>query len=204
MGELFKSLHKFDEASHCYEKAANLASGSHESETVNRELARLLTAQGDYPEALKAFKRLRENDNSIYTQTSMATVLRKMGSLQSARQLYESVYLENKSHHQALVGLAEINRQKGRFRKAITKYETAIGMLSHDADSAKIYRCALSSLHCATGRYDEAESLLRELLQQYGNDWKIQLSLAKVLRLEGKLLEAGQLYRDSFLSLIHI
>lgn len=198
MGELFKDLHNFDEASDCYQKAASLANDSAESETVNRELARLLTARGDYPAALEAFRRLRDDDNSIYVQTSMATVLRKMGNLQAARQLYDSVYSGNQNHHQALAGLAETNRQSGRFRKAIIKYNAAIGLLKQDTSAERVYHTALSSLYCVTGHLPKAEAILRGLLQKHEQDSSLQLSLAKVLRLRGQLEEADKLYKKSF------
>lgn len=198
MGNLFKDLKKFDQAIECFTKANSLTGDANEIDSINRELSRMLTAKGEYPEALESFRRLSDIETSPYSRTSMATVLRRMGHLRESRRIYESVWAINPSHHQALLGLAETNRQFGRYEKAIRKYDFLLKTQDIDERSEKVYLMALSSLHCVSDRLGVSYSILDGLLNRYPLDPSLQLATAKVLRLQGENKRADVLFRQSF------
>ena len=197
IGQHFKTLREFDKAINCFNHANELAKDGEEIDTVNRELSRLLTAEGKYPEALNSFRRLDDIETSPFSRTSMATVYRKMGQLVSARELYNSVWFDLPSHHQAFAGLAEANRQAGRYEKSICKYEHILNSMNVDDQSTKIYKLSLSSLFCIIGRLDNSQAILDELLDSYSQDPSIQLAMAKVLRLRGDFSRADNFFRRS-------
>jgi len=202
MGDLFKELHKYEAATDCLHKAEEHAANVEELNGVNRELARLLTARGDYPAALESFEKLSDIDTSLRSRTSMATVLRKMGRLDESRLIFESVATWPPKgsmiiHHQALAGLAEVNRQTGQYYKAIRKYDWLAGLPDLNQRSTKVYRSALCSLYKLTGQLLKSESNLRDLLSDHPFDSPIQLELANVLHLQGKTEAANEFFQNS-------
>lgn len=203
MANLFKELRKFDQAANCLRRAEDLAANTLDRDLINRELARLLSARGDYHNALESFRRLSDINESPESRTSMATVLRKMGALDQARSIYENVWNVNRKI-QAFAGLAEVNRHTGRFTKAIKKYTWILDDFREiDDRSQKIYKVALSSLYSTFGKIDEARSLLEQLHAQYPADSSIQLAMAKVYRLLGENYLADKFYHESSLKLPH-
>lgn len=198
MSNLFKDLRQFDRATECLEKARECARSPDDCDSVNRDLSRLLTAKGRYEEALESFQQLSDIDSSPQSRTSMATVMRKLGRLTDARNIYESVWSSQQGYYPAFVGLAEVNRQTGRFGKAIKKYQFLIQQNELDERQLKVYRSALSSLYRASGSFVESRQILNELLEQFPHDGGLKISLAKVLRLLGETDQADELYKQSF------
>ncbi len=197
MGNLFKDLQKFDEAADCLRKAEGLADNSAERDLINRELARLLVAKGEYGEALDAFRRLSDIGSAPESRTSMATLQRKMGDLFEARRTYNDVWLKHHTH-QSFAGLAEINRQTGRLDKAIKKYAWLFETTKIDDRSAKIYQLTQSSLFRVLGNLEASRVILEKLHEAYKFDGSIQLEMAKVFRLMGDSARADDFYRRSF------
>lgn len=196
MGNLFKDLRRFDEATNSFRKANSFAENSAERDLINRELARLLVTQGDYKEALEAFRRLSDIDIAPESRTSMATLHRKMGDLSAARSIYSDVWHTTRSH-QSFAGLAEVNRQSGRLGKAVRKYAFLISQTEIDDRSAKVYKIAMSSVLSTWGKFKSARRILEPLSTTYQYDASIQLAMAKVCRLLGDFDVADELYRSS-------
>jgi tetratricopeptide (TPR) repeat protein len=196
MGNLFKDLKRFEQAAHCFQKAEKLANNEDERDLINLELARLQVAQGHYKEALRSFEQLSDVAFAPETRTSLATLYRKMGELRTARQIYEEVWRDCKTH-QAYAGLAEVNRHTGRWYKAIDKYKWMLGALDIDERSRKIYQLSQSSLYKVIGNLGYSKSILNALYDVFPTDPSIQLSLAKVLRLMGDLKQSDYFFRQS-------
>ena len=200
MGNLFKDLKKFEEATDCLRKAERLAEYSSERDLINRELARLLVAKGEYGEALEAFRRLSDITTALESRTSMATLQRKMGDLSAARSIFEDVWFKHKTH-QSFAGLAEVNRQTGRLDKAIKKYNWLLAEKEIDDRSSKVYGMSQSSLYRAIGNLDASRLILEQLHSVYEFDVSIQLEMAKVFKLLGDSARADELYYKSFAKL---
>lgn len=197
LSNLFKDLQKFEEATDCLHKAERLAKDTSERDLINRELARLLVAKGEYREALEAFRRLSDITSAAKSRTSMATLLRKMGDLSASRSIFEEIWHEHKTY-QSFAGLAEVNRQTGRLDKAIKKYSWLLTEMEIDDRSSKVYRMSQSSLCRAIGNLDASRLILEQLQSDYKLDASIQLEMAKVLRLIGDSVRSEEFYRSSF------
>lgn len=193
MGNLFKELRRFEEATNCFRRAMTLASGRNAHELIMREFARLKASQGNYREALDVLDQLSDAALSPETQTSRATILRKMGLWRSARKIYEAVWSQYETH-QSFAGLAEVNRQTGRWNKAIRKYDWILNTLDVDERSRKIYLLAQSSLYKVSGNFPESKGILDSLYVKFSNDPSVELALAKVLRLQGETNRADYLF----------
>jgi tetratricopeptide (TPR) repeat protein len=196
LGNLFKDLRRFENATECFRNALRSADSSSDRDLINRELARLLVARGEYPEALRAFRELSDIDVAPESRTSLATLHRKMGHFADARRIYNDVWSNYRSH-QAFSGLAEVNRQSGRIDKAIRKYRFLLQRPEIESRSRKVYTMALSSLLCTSGSLDAAENVLQPLLQTHRNDASVQLAMAKIFRLRGDLKQADTLYESA-------
>lgn len=196
LAQLFRDLGKLDHATDCLERAKPLAENA-DHDIINREFARILGDKGEYTRALAAFRSLSDIDTAPESRTAMATLLRKMGNLQTARQIYDDVWDMHETH-QAYAGLAEVNRQTGRLDKAIRKYTQLLDEMKIDDDrSVKVYNISLSSLFRTLGSYTAAKKILEQLSGNYRFDVSIRLELAKVYRLLGEFDRADSLYSDS-------
>ncbi|MCS6897403.1 MAG: YaiO family outer membrane beta-barrel protein, partial [Nitrospira sp.] len=127
-----------------------------ENDEVQAALARLLSWQGSYAEAIDLYRSLaRRHPEDLDLRTALARVLSWQNSTAEARALYEAVLQEDPRHSDALEGLANLFYWEGQWDKALPYYERAYAVTNNPALAERITlikngRLELQQSHQAT------------------------------------------------------
>ena len=192
IGNEFRDIREFEKAIECYQLAKTLDDGS-KADSIRDEIIRVSVAKGDYELALSKYQEIEDISQSPRTLTGLGTLYRKMGNLRDARECYCSVLHACEGFNDvADAGLAESSKQSGNLHRAISQYQNIFGRYKDrlDPSSERVYRLALSQLFRLTQQYSRAESELRKLWMAYPLDRSVNLQLAKICLLTGRIDEA--------------
>ncbi len=192
IGNEFRDIREFDKALECYQLAKTLDDGS-KADGIRDEIIRLSVAKGDYDLALSKYQEIEDISQSPRTLTGLGTLYRKMGNLRDARECYWSVLHTCEGYNDvADAGLAESSKQSGNLHRAISQYLNIFGRYKDQLapSSERVYRLALSQLFRLTQQYSRAESELRKISMAYPRDRSVNLQLAKICVLTGRIDQA--------------
>jgi tetratricopeptide (TPR) repeat protein len=192
IGNEFRDIREFDRALECYQLAKTLDDGS-KADGIRDEIIRVYVAKGDYELALSKYQEIEGISQSPRTLTGLGTLYRKMGNLRNARECYWSVLHACEGFNDvADAGLAESSKQSGNLHRAISQYQSIFDRYKDQLDpsSERVYRLALSQLFRLAQQYLRAESELRKLSKAYPLDRSVNLQLAKICVLTGRIDEA--------------
>jgi tetratricopeptide (TPR) repeat protein len=192
IGNEFRDIREFDKALECYQLAKTLDDGS-KADGIRDEIIRVSVAKGDYELALSKYTEIEDIHESPRTLTGLGTLYRKMGDIRNARECYSSVLETCKGFNDvAHAGLAESSKQSGKLHRAIFQYQKLFVRYKDQLEpsSERVYKLALSQLFRLTQQYSRAESELRKLSTAYPLDRSVNLQLAKICLLTGRIDEA--------------
>jgi tetratricopeptide (TPR) repeat protein len=146
------------------------------------ELGRVRRRQGDRAAALAAFEAaVAGNPSHAGLQVEMAGELRELGRLDEAEALLRGVLERQSQQVDALVGLAQIARRRGDRVASLAMFEAAAAA---SPDHAGV-KAELASDLRELGRFDEAEALLRGVLERQPQQVDALVELAQIARRRG-------------------
>lgn len=188
IGNSLRDVSQYDEALDCYEKARQLDIDFKWHDEIHLEMIRIAVAKGDYEAALTQYLQIPDIRDQPSVLTSLGTLYRRMGNLHEARQCYSNVLTVDDRNHAAHAGLAEANKQSGRYHKAIRRYNKIVTeFVDIEEGSLKIYSLGRSILFRLTSQFKSAERLLSGLALKHPKDCDVHFQQAKLYRLMGDI-----------------
>ncbi|HWF07774.1 MAG TPA: tetratricopeptide repeat protein [Bryobacteraceae bacterium] len=164
-------------------------------------LANRYRSAGDYAEAEKLLRELlaAPPDNThleVLIRNNLADLLREEGRDTEAEPLFQETAnaadMAPRERAAAFIGLADIDRQNGRWSRAIERWNAALDIARHEQDrrTEAIVLRGLGSTWLQSGSPARAEPLLRRSLKFLENDAEAPPELAA-----GMHSSLGELYR---------
>jgi len=127
-------------------------------------LGRLAHQRGDRAGALAYFEAaLKADSRDTAVRCDLARIMREVFRFGEAEAMYKSVLEIDKEHVDALTGLGHIARQRGELDAAIAYFEAA----SKGASINPELRCELAATLREASRFDEAERVLRAVVETH-------------------------------------
>ncbi len=161
-----------------------------------REMARdLQGAEADYRMAL------RLDPLFFQAYVNLAELYRQQQQFEKAEQAYRDAIRSDPTHPQARVNLARFLNERGQADEAEKELREAV-KLTPDTDAARYLRATtLQDLALLVARddtrYDEAQRLLKNAIDQAPNQSRLYYNLGQVLRLLKRTNEAEQVMKKA-------
>lgn len=141
---------RWRDAESAYREALKLAP---ERKDVREGLIEALLKQLKFAEADAELKHLLQRDpGNTAAEVNRADCLIRLGSLDEARTLLQSILKHDASQYQALVMLGQLEMAAGRSTEAVKSLDQAVAIHSEDAETRYLFAKALR----AAGRDDDA------------------------------------------------
>ena len=150
LGEAYRKLDRFDEATAAYREAIRLQPNGAEP---YYNLGNVLREQRKFPEAIEAFtKAIELNPRWAAAYTNLGNIVKDEGDPARAVALYRRALEIDPAHLNAQSNLGVGLLTLGYLDEALTSHRTALAMAPNDAE----IRCNLGSALASMGRVDEA------------------------------------------------
>jgi lipopolysaccharide biosynthesis glycosyltransferase/Tfp pilus assembly protein PilF len=150
-------------------------------------LGHIARRRGDRDAALVRFEAASNVDaGNVSVEIEIADLLREMRRLDHAERRYRGVLEASPGHLGALLGLAQIARERGDDVAALQWFEAA---LESDASRLPIRLEIVTTLR-QLGRLDEAEAVCRRVLEQRPDHAEALISLGHIARARGDCVQA--------------
>lgn len=169
-GNFHKERLNFDRAKKHIQKAL----GSELDQIAKSSLADICTSEGLFEEAKSQYQQINNWETSPEIRIALADILRKSGDFDNAQNEYElllsnkeSVFIEGEEYFRCLAGIAEIKKNKGLLSEAETEYNGLLTQLGNNEVSSAVYKTALANVLQLSGKYDQAYSITKSLLETY-------------------------------------
>ena len=169
--------------------------GSAETQTT---LGLALLELERYEEAEKQFRRALEiKPRYAYAWQNLADLLRRQGQYEAASDMFRKALEINPANALAHAGMGHTLFQLDRYEEAIAGIRRAIAIESDLLQTHRDLNFALGwSLH-KTGRFDEAERYLSNVLGKSAQNANDFLQIADIFRVRADYRKAVEAYRDA-------
>jgi len=192
-GDHLKRVGNYDKALEAFEKAGQLGAGV----VAKSSAADVYSQQGNYAQAILAYKAIANWSDFPEVHTAIADNLRKMGRMNESKAAYnELIHLAQQgsleftaSDVRARVGIAEIAKTQGRFEDALRIYDKILKQEDIDYRSRHFYKLGLCTVLKLMDKYKEAYVVADEVVQECPFAMSARFVRGSILGLIGKELE---------------
>lgn len=192
-GDHLKRVQNYDEALISFEKAGQLG----ESVVAKSSAADVYSQQGDYERAILTYKDIPNFHDEPRVLTAIADNLRKMGRMEDAQDVYNKLInsaqqglLEfSSSSIRAQAGIAEIAKTQGKLEDALLDYRGILAREDVDDRDRLFYRLGLCNVLKLMEKFDEAYSVVDEVIQGFPFLMQARFVRGSILGLIGNALE---------------
>lgn len=187
---------RWQAAANLYQKV--LAQDKHNGEAVHG-LGQLLLRANQLPQAYAVYQPLYEAGKLCNNQhfCGFAQVLRKLGRLQQAANIFQRVVEQDESFTEAWLGLGEVLTDAGDHVRAAGSFKRLMALKPDEPYYAALYARALIESH----RYGLARAVIKRLCQRMPSSTSMKFAHADILSRLGQNLLAidvlGEIERNS-------
>lgn len=191
-GDYLKRIGSYDEAVKIFRQAEELG----ERQVALSCIADVYSHQGEYAKAISTYESIPDINNTPSALTAIADNLRKMGRLEDAQVAYNKVislaqqglpqFVDHESRAQ--MGIAEVAKRQGKLEDALQNYRSILkqGVLN---DQNRLFcKLGLCNILKLTEAYEEAYTIVDEVVQDYPFFMKARFSRGSILGLIGREL----------------
>jgi tetratricopeptide (TPR) repeat protein len=150
----------------------------HVSNRTDLEVARGLTARGDFTRAEKVLREvLARTPDELSAAHELSTVLFLKGDYESSEQVYRSLLRQDPAFFHAHVGLGAVARVRGRYEDAVEEYSLALQAYPNDALS----HFGRGKSYLQLGEIEAAEADLEKTLELLPQDAQLAVEAKEYL-----------------------
>ena len=189
-GDHLKRIGRYEEALKVLAEAEKYG----HSHVAKSCIADVYSQQGEYVKAIKTFETVPNYTKKHTVLTAIADNLRRMGRMEDAQQAYTDLiklarqgFLEYPCPTiRAETGIAEISKRRGNLEEALDKYYSILDRGDIDERDRIFYKLGLCNVLKLMGEYDEAYSVVDEIIQQYPFAMEARFIRGSILGLFGR------------------
>ena len=192
-GDHLKRVGNYDGALEAFEKAEKLG----EIVIAKSSVADVYSQQGDYAKAILTYEAIPNWSDRPKVRTAIADNLRKMGRMDESEATYsEVIHMAQQglpelaaSGVRAQAGIAEIAKRQGKLEDALRTYRGILKREGVDDRARLIYRLGLCNVLKLMESFDEAYSVVDQVIQEYPFAMQARFIRGSILGLIGRELE---------------
>ena len=192
-GDYLKRVGNYVGALNSFEKAEQLG----ESVVAKSSAADVYSQQGDYARAIRTYKDIPNWHDRPAIRTAIADNLRRMGSMDESEATYmELVDLAKqglpefvKNEARSKIGIAKVAKIRGKLDDALQIYRVILNRKDIENRDRLFYKLELCNVLKLMERYDEAYSIVDEVVQEYPFAMQARFIRGSILGLLDRALE---------------
>ena len=189
-GDHLKRVGKYEEALQFFSRAEQ----SEHFDIARSSVADVYSQQGYYTKAIRIYESIDGWQEKPSVLTGIADNLRRMGRYGSAQRAYDDLLTKpritsidyQETICRALAGMAEIAKRQGRLDDALRGYLELLAQIGTDDRSALIYNFGLFNIYKRLSRFDDAYSLIEEVVRQFPFSMQARFQRGSILGLIGR------------------
>ena len=192
-GDHLKRMGNYADALKCFERAEPLG----ESVIAKASVADVYSQQGDYVRAIRTYKEIPNWNNEPKIRTAIADNLRRMGRIDESEAAYTNLvdlarqglpeFVKNEARFQQ--GIAEVMKIRGKLDDALQVYRAILKQEDIENREWLFHKLGLCNVLKLMERYDEAYSIVDDVVQTYPFAMQARFTRGSILGLMGRELE---------------
>ncbi len=192
-GDYLKRIGSYDEAV----KVLRQADAFGRRDVTISCIADVYSHQGEYAKAISTNENIPNWSENPVALTAIADNLRKMGRLEDAQDAYNKLinsiqqgFIKSAdSESRAQAGIAEIAKKQGRLDDALKSYRRILNQEIIDVRDQPFYKLGLCNILKLMEKYDEAYTIMDEVIQDYPFLMQARFARGSILGLIGRELK---------------
>ena len=192
-GDHLKRVGNYNDALKYFEKAEQLG----ESVVAKSSVADVYSQQGDYTKAIRTYEAIPNWRDRPAIRTAIADNLRRMGRIDESKTAYmELIDLAKqglpefvKSEARSQIGIAEVAKIQGKLEDALQTYRVILNRKDIEIRDRLFYMLGICNVLKLMESYDEAYSIVDEVIQKYPFAMQARFIRGSILGLLDRALE---------------